>query len=109
MSTQDGSREESQPEAVVVLYYTIMDGPVLRWYRSEAAAERGHEYMSASRNGVYVDAFLDTIPDAEIVKAREAAAELATTQRPDVSRFATHEKPFLARGKVERIVREATS
>jgi hypothetical protein len=97
---------ETTDEAVVLLYYTIMDGPVLRWYRSEAAAEHGREYMSASRNGVYVDGFLDRIPDAEIAKAREAAAELASTQRPDVSRFATHEKPFLASSKVERIVRE---
>lgn len=100
---------ETTDEAVVVLYYTIMDGPVLRWYRSEAAAENGNEYMSASRNGVYVNGFLDRIPDAEILKAREAAAELARTPRPDVSRFATHEKPFLTRSKVERIVREATS
>ena len=100
---------ETTDEAVVVLYYTIMDGPVLRWYRSEAAAEHGSEYMSASRKGVYVDAFLDTIPDAEIVKARLAAVELARTPRPDVSRFATHEKPFLTRSKVERIVREVAS
>lgn len=64
--------------------------------------------MSAGRNGVYIDGYLHEIPIDQIAAAKQAYEELAGDRRADVSRYATHEKPFLM-GKIERIAREVTS
>lgn len=95
-------------EAVIILFYTIMDGPVLRWYHSDAAAKHGSDYMSVSRNGVHISEFLDRIPEEEIAKAKRAARELNRDRRADVSSFATHDKSF-GGGRLERIAREEPS
>lgn len=91
--------------AIVVLYHTIVDGPVLRWYRSVAAAEAARHYMSAGCNGVHIDGYLHEIPIEQIATAKQVYEELARDRRADVSRFATHHKPLLA-GRIVPISRE---
>lgn len=85
----------SDDKLVVVITPTIMDGPVVRWYRSEAAARHGGEIMSASRNGVRIGVYLHRVPADAIADAQQAYRSLARrnygTDTPgDVAVLATH-------------------
>jgi hypothetical protein len=70
-------------EYIVIATPTLMDGTVVRWYRSEAAHERGAEQVSASRNGVIVNGFLHEVPQEVMGQAGEAYQILqGRTARP---------------------------
>lgn len=89
---------------IVIIDPTVMDGRVVRWYTSAAAAERGRELVSASRNGVSSDAMVrtDQAADlADLVRVAGQVAELLVRGR-DVSDLATHRRPFM-RGPIEPI------
>ena len=66
-----------------IYYPTIMDGPVVRWYASVDAHDRGdHELASASRNGCIIHGRLS--PERLRKVAGEVASlgeELAATHR----------------------------
>lgn len=74
---------------VVIRFPTIMDGIVLRWYRSVEAAEGHKEVCSASRRGVRweKDAPADWVNTAEVV-----ALALISNRDLDTSRWETHTK-----------------
>jgi hypothetical protein len=55
---------------IVTISPTVMDGQVVRWYASEAAAEHGDSQMSASRHGVLVHCFLHLIPAEHLAEAQ---------------------------------------
>ena len=91
----------SDEKLVVVITPTFMDGPVVRWYRSEAAARHGGEIMSASRNGVLVSGYLHEVPADAIADAQQAYRSLARriygADTPgDVAVLATHRGSVLA-------------
>lgn len=71
---------------------TIQDGVVVRWYRSEIAAETRRVMISASRNGVIVgDCLINDEVPAEIQAAAEAAhAELRANNYADMHVYRTH-------------------
>lgn len=77
--------------AVVIVAPTIMDGTVVRWYRSVAAAETSRASVSASRRGVAIhEEFLTDIPPAWVQEAEQAHRALAGNSRADLNRMATH-------------------
>jgi len=92
--------------SVVTVTATVMDGPVVRWYRTLAAAELGREYMSASRNGVLVREYLHTVPEAELDAAQAAHRALSASPRADVRDLATHRRDGLS-GPLVPVVRPA--
>lgn len=98
MADRDEGRE--RPAEVVTVTPTIMDGTVVRWYANLAAAENRHEYLSASRNAVMVDAEMkDTAEVGEIVTAIQRACDVMVRLRrgDDVRDLATHDRPFASR------------
>ena len=87
---------------VVVVDHTVMDGQVVRWYRTEQQAANGREVMSASRNGVLVNGFMHEIPAA----LRGIADDLyrALAKGFDARHAATHERQ-LRGGTLRKIER----
>lgn len=85
---------------VCVAFPTIMDGLVLRWYRSVDAYELGGEAVaSASRSGVMVSGYLHEVP-AEVLAKAEEAFEILRDNGPRelAATMATHRpKRFLSR------------
>lgn len=77
-------------DTVVIVYPTVMDGTVVRWYRSAKAAEYGTEMASASRNGVCVE----MAPRAIAMAAYDVYDTLKANSRADVSGLATHRRTF---------------
>ena len=73
-----------------MVFPTIMDGTVVRWYASEAAAENGHEMASASRNGVVVD----MAPREVALAAYDAYEQLRADRNADMSGLRTHRRNF---------------
>jgi hypothetical protein len=61
----------TEQRTVVLVTPTIQDGTVVRWYRSDASAKGGNEFMSASRNGVLVHVFLHTVSEDLLAQADE--------------------------------------
>lgn len=58
---------------ICIAFPTVMDGLVLRWYRTVDAYELGgDEALSASRNGVLVRCHLHEVPADMMAKAQEA-------------------------------------
>ncbi|WP_395109806.1 hypothetical protein [Actinomadura sp. SCN-SB] len=78
------------PEPVVTVTHTIMDGPVVRWYRDLTAAELNSCLLSASRTGVMIhgEVYLHDLP-AEWITAAELAHK-SLKAGADVSGLATH-------------------
>lgn len=79
---------------VVTATHTIMDGLVLRWYASLAAAEYGgRECLSASRNGVMIhgNVYLHDLPDEWVEAARRAHELLRAGKDAEARKLATHE------------------
>ena len=87
---------------VVVVDHTVMDGQVVRWYRTEQEAATGREVMSASRNGVLVNGFLQTIPPNLLTIAEDLRQALRAGR--DVRHAATHERQ-LRGGTLRKIER----
>ena len=102
---------ETTTSWVVTCTPTIMDGFVVRWYRSEAAAQMGNEIVSASRNGVRVNTFIGTGDAYRAVSDLlvHAWAVMRMIQRgEDVRHLATHRLSLLG-GDIERIVPGVTA
>jgi len=70
---------------------TIMDGLVVKWWRSVEHAEYGSPpLVSASRNGVMVDGYLHEVPDPVMHKAISAYMMLKRDEVAAVKAMATH-------------------
>lgn len=82
---------------------TIMDGTVVRWYRSVSDAENRNEMLSASRNGVLVRGYLHEVPAEALARANEAFEILRDKgPRELVQGMATHRRMALG-GGLERV------
>lgn len=85
---------------VCIAYPTIMDGLVLRWYRSVDAYElNGEAFCSASRAGVLIPGYLHQVP-AEVLAKAEEAYEILRDGGPRelAAAMATHRpKRFMSR------------
>jgi len=77
---------------VVISFPTIMDGTVLRWYRSERAAEYSREFLSASRNGITTEGVLDARDRPILEQAWIVHEALAADRAADVSVYITHHR-----------------
>lgn len=87
---------------VVIATPTIMDGLVVRWHRSESAAENGSELMSASRNGIQVHCYLHQVPEDVLATARWAHEQLAAGRAyEEVQALATHRYKYLLGHEIE--------
>lgn len=73
---------------VAILYPTVQDGTVVRWYRSVDEAKYGSEIASASRDRVCIEGA------SQKVAARAYAVHevLRSDRRADVSFVATHRR-----------------
>lgn len=82
------------PEVVCTVTPTIGDGTVVRWYRSEIAAETHHVMVSASRNGVLVGEHLTNgeVTPGVIERAELAHDLLRRNHDADLSGWATHRR-----------------
>jgi hypothetical protein len=78
-------------EPVITVTATLMDGQVVRWYRSVEDATIHRSVLSASRSrvGVSVEDLTD-VSDEWIAAARAAHAELKASRSADLRRLATH-------------------
>lgn len=74
---------------IVTTTPTIMDGQVLRWYLSEAAAKDRWEIVSASRNSIIISGD-PHLTDTILGDARRAHRRLAAGE--DVTDMATHRR-----------------
>ncbi|WP_084965258.1 hypothetical protein [Thermoactinospora rubra] len=77
---------------IVLVTPAVMDGTVVRWYRSLAAAETHRPILSASRRGVQThnDVYLHEIP-TQVMQAANAAYEtLRRDPDADLKHLATH-------------------
>lgn len=85
------------PGPVVTVTPTIMDGTVVRWHAGGSAEEAGRALVSASHSGVMIhgDVFLHDLPAAWLEAAQDACARIKGGR--DVSRLATHRRPFGSR------------
>ena len=79
-------------DPVITVTPTVMDGQVVRWYRSETAAENACEVLSASRNGVMARGYLTEIPDEWIAAAKDVYETLRSNRDADARHLATHTK-----------------
>lgn len=87
--------------AVVIVAPTVMDGTVVRWYRSVSAAETSRASVSASRRGVAIhEEFLTDIPTAWVEQAGKAHRVLAANPRADLSELATHHHRRFTNGPI---------
>lgn len=77
---------------IVTVTPTVMDGTVVRWYHNEDAAEYGREMVSASRNGVRVNGYLNDVAADVLSAAQQAYETLRRDNRADVSGLATHRR-----------------
>ncbi|MGP3917683.1 hypothetical protein [Nonomuraea sp. 10N515B] len=75
---------------IVTVNTTIMDGTVVRWFRSLDAAQTQRQVMSASRHGVRVEVYLHEIPGEALRAANGAYETLRRDRNADVRHLATH-------------------
>lgn len=87
---------------IVTVRPTIMDGPVIDWFLTEAAAhDVSRAIVSASRNGVHLDCWLHQIPG--LLGLLETACQAAEackrgTRTPELEQaYATHERSWGSR------------
>lgn len=76
-------------DPVVMVFPTIMDGTVVRWYRDEAAARYGHEMASASRTGVGVN----HAPREVALAAYDVHDRLVANRNVNLAELETHRRP----------------
>lgn len=81
-------------DPVVLVFPTIMDGTVVRWYRDVDAAKYGQEIASASRNGVGVN----MAPREVAIAAYDAHESLRRGE--DVSHLETHRRGRFPSGEL---------
>jgi hypothetical protein len=79
-------------EYVVTGVQTMMDGLVLRWYRTVREAEELTAKLSASRNGVMIhgSVYLHDLPDEWLEEAQRAHELLKAAKRDAAMALATH-------------------
>lgn len=95
-------------DLVVTVRPTIMDGTVVDWFLSEAAArDVSRAIVSASRNGVHIDCWLHQLPDGLLDTAREIAALIRQGARTaEIEQlYATHNRAWGSR-ELTPIVRQ---
>lgn len=94
-------------EIVCTVSPTIQDGTVVRWYRSEIAAEHRMVMVSASRNGVIVGEHLSNgeVPDVVMSAAELVHKVLREDSHADMSAWATHRREPVFGGDLVRIYR----
>lgn len=94
---------------VCIVTPTIMDGTVVRWYRSEIAAETRREMISASRNGVKIGEHLTNgeVPSVVAALAAQAWAVLRENNGADMSSWATHRRGRVLGSSIVPVRREA--
>ena len=89
---------------IVIGTHTVMDGLVIRWYRSEQAAMQGAEAISASRNGVMGGHGSKLTPDlfnqAWIVHQRLASGK---RDKADFADLLTHQYKTMMGTEIEPI------
>jgi hypothetical protein len=80
-------------ETVVIVTPTIMDGTVVRWYRSLDTAQNRVEMASASRNGVMISGYVHDVPACVLAAAGRAWEQLRRGGPSDaVCQLATHRR-----------------
>lgn len=80
-------------EPVITVDVAVMDGTVVRWFRSLSAAETNRPTVSASRQGVMVHGeYLTSVPEVWIEAARAAHRKLTRAPRADMTSLATHQR-----------------
>lgn len=82
---------------IVTVTPTIMSGTVIRWFRSEAAADKCEPVVSASRECVQIHdprSFSLAERDAVLPVADECRRLLVLDKRDPVKARATHESPL---------------
>ncbi len=94
-------------EIVCTVTPTIGDGTVVRWFRSETAAEFHWAMISASRNGVIKGEHLTNgeVPPDVMTKALAAHELLLRDNDADMSALATHRRERTFGGGLIRIER----
>jgi hypothetical protein len=90
---------------IVVAFPTVMDGLVLRWYRTEDAWKRSTEVISASRNGVSIHCeYLHQVPAGWLEDAQQAHRWLESGRVEQARQgIATHRPTRLIGGELEPI------
>jgi hypothetical protein len=76
---------------IIIRFPTIMDGPVVRWYRTMLDAELSREVISASRNRV--TAHGEVTPDL-FNQAWEVHQRLKSDSQASTLDVVTHRKSF---------------
>lgn len=94
-------------ELVCTVTPTIQHGTVVRWYRSENAAEQRMVMVSASRNGVEVGEHLmnGEVPSAVMADAAKVWVTLQADKNADMSGWATHRRKQTFGGGLVRVDR----
>jgi hypothetical protein len=82
----------TEGSVIVTVTPTIMDGTVVRWYRSMTAYDHDHELASASRNKAIVD---EHAPSWLEEAAYSAHQTLRRDNNADMHHLATHRKQSL--------------
>jgi hypothetical protein len=92
---------------VVVAAHMLIAGLVVRWYRSENAADINRVVISASRDGVMIhgDVFLHDLPVAWLTAAGKAHEAIAAGRDDDARAFATHERKGFMNGPLVAVQR----
>lgn len=100
-------------QPVITVDVAVMDGTVVRWFRSLSAAETNRPTLSASRQGVMVHGeYLTSVPEAWIEAAKTAHRQLTRAPRADMTGLATHARRKalgVRSGPLDPISKEQTS
>lgn len=84
---------------VITVTATIMDGAVVRWHRSQSAAEYCTPTVTASRNGVMVpNGYVTDVPPEWMQAAMQAHETLRRAPGADMKHLATHRHNIVANG-----------
>jgi hypothetical protein len=83
----------STDQPVVVATPTVIDGTVVRWYRSMAAVRHHQVSVSASRARVSIhDDEYQTLPQEWVALAMDVHRQLAQNPRANVDHVVTHRR-----------------
>lgn len=97
-----------EPEPIITVTPTVMDGTVVRWYRDLKDYEVAEPVLSASRNRwmTHGGKTAPQMPAEWLRVARETHTILREDWEADVSHLATHRAPRGRRGMLVPIQRE---
>ncbi|MBM0257360.1 hypothetical protein [Micromonospora sp. 4G55] len=80
---------------IVTVTHTIMDGAVVRWYRPDMPLDQlltARPAISASREGVLVNAYLHEVPEFVLALAQNIHATFQRNPNAPVQHLATHRR-----------------